>query len=179
MAERRVICLTHSYFHDTRTGVTFHERVVPVPGHEDGKDAPRVHLGVADDVDAELVAEFYADHPAFRAEGYEAAVSSEGPEGGEGDGDSSDGDQSGQETDESGESAAADTAQAGSGDEDQEDEDLAPDIFGSPTAEALADEHGLVAADFDGVAPTGKTGFTADDVRNIAKAKAGAEADGS
>ena len=44
-------------------------------------------------------------------------------------------------------------------------------IFASPGAEALADDNGLTADDFDGVDQSGKTGYTKADVEGVIEAQ--------
>ncbi len=48
-------------------------------------------------------------------------------------------------------------------------EEAAPVPFASPAAARLAEEWGLMPGSFQGETPTGKTGFTAADVRAIAE----------
>ena len=46
-------------------------------------------------------------------------------------------------------------------------------IFASPAAEQLANDEGLTEDDFDGVEPSGATGYTKSDVEKVASEKEG------
>ena len=68
--------------------------------------------------------------------------------------------------------AAGDTVDAnGEPIEEAQEEEEETSIFASPDAEALAEDNGLTADDFDGVDQSGKTGYTKADVDGVIKAQ--------
>lgn len=69
---------------------------------------------------------------------------------------------------------SAEDSEEGEGDEEEAEEEgqaqaaVLDVVFGSVAAAQLADQLNLVTADFAGHSPSGKRGFTAGDVREIA-----------
>ena len=171
---KRVIILTHGFYHDRRTGATFHENVLFNPD-PDAKKGSKVRLGVAEDVPPEAVREYYLGHKHYLVEGYtdeelypdgvpdkvlearEAAEEAGATKATEAVGAS----ESPPAKEEASEDASGEPEQG-----ESKEPSLEGIAFASPNAEETAHTFGMDASNFDGITPSGKDGkYSVGDVR--------------